>query len=267
MRLGSGDRGDRKPSSRKLRKRKRDPFGDPLRRLVTTFQPEIGLLVENAPLGGQGTEGRGHFTATEQWTMIISTGSPSEYVDWHVEPDREAGVEQPCPSRWAREGAAAGGDDLRRQVQQAPDGFSLAVAEVAFAELIEDLSDAHPGRPLHFLVRVGERDAETAGEQPSDAGFAGTHQPDKGDGAVDLNSPVRHEAGAIQIALCWGKRPAMPRPKYDFGPQRRRRSPLPTILILLAVLIVGLLVYASTVDTEVPVGPIEQDVTNEVLAQ
>ena len=59
----------------------------------------------------------------------------------------------------------------------------------------------------------------------------------------------------------------MPRPRYDFGPQRRRRSPLPTILLLLLVLIIGLLVYASTVDTEVPVGLIEQDVTNEVLAQ
>ena len=59
----------------------------------------------------------------------------------------------------------------------------------------------------------------------------------------------------------------MPRPVYDFGPRRRRRSLLPTILILLLVLVVGVLVYASTVDTEVPVGPIEQDVTNEVLAQ
>lgn len=58
----------------------------------------------------------------------------------------------------------------------------------------------------------------------------------------------------------------MPRPRYDFGPQRRRRSPLPTILIVLVVLLVGFLVYLSTVDTEVPVKTIEQDVTNEVLA-
>jgi hypothetical protein len=58
----------------------------------------------------------------------------------------------------------------------------------------------------------------------------------------------------------------MPRPVYDFGPRRRRRSPLPTILILLLVLLVGTLVYASTIDTEVPVAKIEQDVTNEVLA-
>ena len=58
----------------------------------------------------------------------------------------------------------------------------------------------------------------------------------------------------------------MPRPKYDFGPTRRRRSPLSAILILLLLLLVGLLVYAYTVDTEVPVAPISQDVTNEILA-
>ncbi len=50
-------------------------------------------------------------------------------------------------------------------------------------------------------------------------------------------------------------------------PPRRRRSRLPMILILLAVLLVGLLIYASTRDTEVPQQRIEQDVTNEALAK
>lgn len=49
-------------------------------------------------------------------------------------------------------------------------------------------------------------------------------------------------------------------------PPRRRRSPLPMLLLVLLVLLVGLLFYASTVDTEVPTQRIEQDVTNEVLA-
>ena len=47
---------------------------------------------------------------------------------------------------------------------------------------------------------------------------------------------------------------------------RRRRSPLPAILIGLAVLVVGAIIYFSTVDTEVPLQRIEQDVTNEALA-
>ncbi len=49
--------------------------------------------------------------------------------------------------------------------------------------------------------------------------------------------------------------------------QRRRRSPLPMILLFLLVLLVGGLIYLSMVDTEVPTSRIEQDVTNEALAQ
>ncbi|HEY0626046.1 MAG TPA: hypothetical protein VGD10_04865 [Allosphingosinicella sp.] len=48
---------------------------------------------------------------------------------------------------------------------------------------------------------------------------------------------------------------------------RRRRSPLPAILILLLALIIGAAIWASTVDTEVPTQRIEQDVTNEALAK
>jgi hypothetical protein len=57
-------------------------------------------------------------------------------------------------------------------------------------------------------------------------------------------------------------------PRTVFAPQhRRRRSPLPMLLLLVLVLLVGLLIYLSTVDSEVPTQRIEQDVTNEVLAQ
>jgi hypothetical protein len=39
------------------------------------------------------------------------------------------------------------------------------------------------------------------------------------------------------------------------------------ILLTLLVLTIGFLVYASTVDTEVPTQRMEQDVTNEALAK
>ena len=58
----------------------------------------------------------------------------------------------------------------------------------------------------------------------------------------------------------------MPRTVFA-PPTRRRRSPLPMILLLLLVLLVGFLIYLSTVDSEVATQRIEQDVTNEVLAQ
>ena len=48
---------------------------------------------------------------------------------------------------------------------------------------------------------------------------------------------------------------------------RRRRSPLPAILLILLVLLIGGIFYLSTVDTEVAQTRIEQDVTNEALAK
>ena len=55
--------------------------------------------------------------------------------------------------------------------------------------------------------------------------------------------------------------------RSSFATAKRRKSPLPTILILLLVLLIGGTVYLTTVDTEVPQQRIEQDVTNEALAK
>jgi hypothetical protein len=54
--------------------------------------------------------------------------------------------------------------------------------------------------------------------------------------------------------------------RAQFAPVRRRRSPVPFILLLLLVAFVALLVWLGLRDNEVPVQKIEQDVTNEVLA-
>jgi hypothetical protein len=52
--------------------------------------------------------------------------------------------------------------------------------------------------------------------------------------------------------------------RYDFGPPRRRRSPVGLIVLALLVLLIGLLVFLGLRDTEVPTQRIEQDVTNEI---
>jgi hypothetical protein len=54
--------------------------------------------------------------------------------------------------------------------------------------------------------------------------------------------------------------------RRSYAPPRRRKSRLPAILVTLLVLLVGFLFWLSTLDTEVPVQRIEQDVTNEALA-
>jgi hypothetical protein len=59
----------------------------------------------------------------------------------------------------------------------------------------------------------------------------------------------------------------MRRSSSSFAPQRRRKSPLPAILIALLVLLIGGAIYLATTDTQVPTQRIEQDVTNEALAR
>lgn len=54
-------------------------------------------------------------------------------------------------------------------------------------------------------------------------------------------------------------------PRYDFGPSRRRRSPLLIILLILLAALVALFVWFGMRETSVPQQRIEQDVTNEVL--
>jgi hypothetical protein len=68
--------------------------------------------------------------------------------------------------------------------------------------------------------------------------------------------------GAIQSAPGWGKRPPMPR--TSFAPTRRRRSPVPTIFAIIAILFLALLIYAWAKNKEVAPTRIEQDVTNEL---
>jgi len=55
--------------------------------------------------------------------------------------------------------------------------------------------------------------------------------------------------------------------RSNFAPQRRRRSPIPIILLVLLVLLVGALIWLGTRNTEVPTQRMEQDVTNEALAR
>lgn len=52
--------------------------------------------------------------------------------------------------------------------------------------------------------------------------------------------------------------------KAAFAPTRRRRSLAPVVLLIFAMLVVGLLVFAYLRRTEVAPTRMEQDVTNEL---
>lgn len=52
--------------------------------------------------------------------------------------------------------------------------------------------------------------------------------------------------------------------RTSFAPTRRRRSPVPAILLLLVLLLAGFLVYLGLRSSDVPLGTMAQDVTNEI---
>jgi hypothetical protein len=54
--------------------------------------------------------------------------------------------------------------------------------------------------------------------------------------------------------------------RSSFAPQRRRKSPIPIILLILLGLLVAAMIWLGFRKTEVPTQRIEQDVTNEALA-
>ncbi len=184
-----------------------------------------------------------------------------------VEPDREALIGQRLANLFVADAPATGGENGLPSADQTQNRLPLPFPETRFAETGKNRLDSKSRRTLDFLVAVDEGQVQPLREAAPDLGLAHPRRANENNRSFDRFSPEVDEAGAIQIERCWGKRPAMVRPRYDFGSQRRRRSPLAMIAILLLILVVGLLVYASTVDTEVPVGPMSQDVTNEVLAE
>jgi sensor domain CHASE-containing protein len=54
--------------------------------------------------------------------------------------------------------------------------------------------------------------------------------------------------------------------RSTLSPMRRRKSPFPLILLALLGLVIGLVIWLASRNTEVPTQRIEQDVTNEALA-
>jgi hypothetical protein len=242
-------------------------FDDRVGAPVATVDAEMGGAIGIVASLGHSLEGGRGVIAIEKRSMSRSGKPFGNLVDGSVEPDRYTVFKQASPKPRIHKQAAARCEDDRPGKVEPVDERRFQLSEMRLALIFEHRSDRRPGRAFDLFIRVDEAKTQAAGEKAPDRRLASAHEADKGDRPGGRKSLFGHEAGAIQIARCWGKRPAMPRPRYDFGPQRRRRSPLKTLLILLLVLFVGLVIYASTVDTEVPVGPIEQDVTNEVLAQ
>src|SRR6185312_471075 len=94
---------------------------------------------------------------------------------------------------WMHEGAAAGGQHVRRLGQQPGDHPPFTVAKRGFAILLEYLGDRPAGGGLDLGVGVAERHAERQGEAPADTALADARQADEGDGFVKGTQCWRHD--------------------------------------------------------------------------
>ncbi len=243
-----------------------DPLDRPFLRSRFAADPQMRLGVDGiSRLGELAEQGEG-VLAGEQRPVPAASHPPGQGLDLGLEPDGDAAVEDQSPRLRIHEGAAAGRDHLALAGDQSPKHPPLAVAEARFPEPVEYLLYLMVGGALDLLVRIDEGEPEAARQPPPHRRLARPHQTDEDDRSlgrsVGRKKRLSHCVRAIQGGGSWGKRPPM-----RIQPlQRRRKSILPKLLMLVPILFLGWLIYLGTRDTEVPTQRIEQDVTNEALA-
>jgi hypothetical protein len=235
---------------------------------------EMRLGIKRVAGPGEAIEQFDRIPVLEQGPVISSGHTLGQRLDIGVEPHGDAAFEDQGPGPLVDERTAAGRDNLKRTIDQSGDNAALAVAEAALAMAVENLGNGTAGSLFDLVVGIDEREPEALREPTSDGRFSSPHQADQdyasigasigpmGENITGSVTCIIHSAGAIQGTASWGKRRAM----RISPPARRRKSPLPMILLILAVLLIGFLFWLSTRDTEVPLKRIEQDVTNEALA-
>src|SRR5690606_6126929 len=126
----------------------------------------------------------GGIAVAQQRTGVLARHAFDQGRDVAVEPDRDTlAVDQLAGVR-LHEGAAAGRDDARSAVEQPCNHAPLAVAEVRFAEALEDFRDGHLRGLLDLLVGVSEGQAEQLGALAADCRLAHAHHSDEHDRPV-----------------------------------------------------------------------------------
>lgn len=217
------------------------------------------LGISRHALGGlDAKKGKG-ILALHQRPVAAAADAFGKQLELGIEPDDDAPFKQQGAGGRIDEGTPARGNHLARLIDQAGNHTPLAIPEMRFAITLENLCDAESCGRLDLVIGVGEGKSQPPRQRPPDRRFARAHQPDENDRPFVAQRRNLHDRGYTERARV-GQKAAMP--KYDFGPTRRRRSPVSVILPLVLVLIVALLVYAWAKNTEVEPTNMEQDVTN-----
>ena len=216
---------------------------------------DMRLGVEGPALIGQPAERRSRVRGAEQRAGVAAAGAIGQHLDRGVEPDGDRALVENLAGAGVDESSAAGCDDANFSLDEPSDKAPLAVAEVGFAEALEHLGGRIAGGILDRRIAVDEGQAEPLREAPADGRFAGAHQADEDDWAVEAFGQLFHARG-YTAGRKVGQKP-IPIPKVESAMPRAT-----VILIVLLLLLIGGAFLLSSRAREVPTQRIEVDVTN-----
>lgn len=195
-------------------------------------------------------------TMTKERAVVSAARPFGQDVNGRVEPDRYCTLVEQLARTGIDESAASGRDDPHGTVDESRYQPALAVAEIAFAELLEKLRSTNSRGLLDLVIAVNEWQAEPLGQPSANRGLACAHESDKHDRSIKRGGQLFHEAGLYIEAQ--GRAKAFRPTESPSGVTMPRGL---IFLVLIVLLLIGGIYFLSRSASEVPVQPIEADVT------
>jgi len=230
-------------------------------RAGAAFDVDVGLGVGGPPLLREPLERGATIAVSKHWPGITPAGTLGEDVDRGIEPDGYRPLVEELSGSGIDICAATSRDNPDLPVDQPRDDAALAVAEIVFAEPLEDLPGGKAGSVLDRLVAIDEREAEPARKPAADGRFPGSHQADENNRPVQTLAELLHGLGLYSCRQ--GRAKALREPTSDGRPMSR-----PAVLfIALIIILIAALFLLSSRASEVPTRTIEVEVQPGANAQ
>lgn len=222
--------------------RAKDRIDDILVRAGTALHVDMRLLVRWAPFVREAFESRPCITIPELRAGVAARGSFGKDIDRRVEPDGDRPVVEKLASARIDIGTAPGGNHPDVPfIDQPSDQAPLSVAEIMFTVALENLCRRKARGIFDRGVAIDELQPKTPGEAAPHGRFSNPHQTDQNDRPIKTLAQFYHPGG-YTAAHPLGKSARMSRI---------------VVLIVLLVVIIGALVYLSTVPRAQPTHTIE----------
>ena len=153
-------------------------------RPVAPFDGDVGERIDWRAFLQQLAQGPLRVGGLQKGAVRFLAHARQQHLDVRLQPNRDAVRGDVVARRLVHEGAAPGRQHLWSRIQQARDHLPLPVAEIGFAEPLEDFGDRQLRARLDLGVGVDERQPELRGEPLADRRLAGAHHAHEHDRAA-----------------------------------------------------------------------------------